>query len=303
MIGTTAAVSALFLYAVTTLLTRFATDRTQSDLGLMVVMLVTVLSAAILLVAAWIFGYAPSTIAWLPVTAFCAAGFFSAFLGRWLMFESVVRLGAARASAFQTVSPLFTALFGWILLSDQPTVSNVIAMLTTLAGLILVTHRGDSDPASASAENIHRGRSNLLLLGLASAAAYALGNICRAYAVRQWNEPLMGTFLGAATGLALQMTIGIKASHLVTRLKNADRSGLWLFAGIGVLGLAAQIFTVVAMRHLPVGEVALIMTATPLLVFPASWVLLRRSEAITVRAIIGLVIALCGIAYLLGKPL
>ena len=319
MAGTAFALAALVLYAATTLLTRLATDSADSDLGLLLVMVVTAVCAGGLLLLQAATGRSPGAFPPIAVLTFCAAGVFSAFLGRWLLFEAVVRLGAARASAFQTSSPVFTALFGWAILADRPSAGALAAMILTLGGLALVADqpaRGPRTVAGALASSLPRASEahpdgppwstrRLLVLGLSSAASYALGNICRAYGVRLWNEPLWGVFLGAATGLGLHLLMSARQSpsKLIRRLLDANRHGMRLFLVVGVSGLAAQICTIVAMRNLPVAEVAAIMTGTPLLVYPVSYLFMRRSEALTAYSAAGLALALGGIGFLVVRPL
>ncbi len=293
-----AALSSLVIYALTTLLTRLATDRVRSDVGVIVVTAVSVLSSLIAVLAMLGNGWMPSSASLGPILAFCASGLFSAYLGRWLLFESVIHLGPARASAFQTSVPVFTALVGWLLLGEQLALKEWAAMATTLFGLLLVSQiRPRNQEVRLSAAR--RWNLRLLGIGLVSALAYAAGHVCRGYAIRVWNEPLLGVLLGAATGLVLQILTGGNIRALWSRLVTSDRTGLGIFASVGLLGMIAQLLAIWAMLSLTTGKVALIMTATPLLVFPASWLFFKRFETITRLTVVGLLLALLGIVYLL----
>ncbi len=298
-LGYLAALSSLIVYALSTLLTRLATDRVRSDLGVMVVTTVGVLSSIAVLLAMLCKGWMPSDTSPGPVLAFCASGLFSAYLGRWLFFESVVKLGPARASAFQTSVPVFTALFGWLLLGEHLGGSDWLAITTTLVGLLLVSQQGSIVKVQVNFGSVRRWNLRLLFIGLGSSLAYAAGHVCRGYAVRIWNEPLLGVLLGAVTGLVLQLLAGGSNRVLWSRLIAADRVGLGIFAAVGLLGMIAQLLAIWAMLSLSTGKVALIMTATPLLVFPASWLFFKRYEIINGMTVFGLLMALIGITYLM----
>jgi len=299
-LGVVAALASLCLYAITTLLTRLATDRVSSEVGLMVVTAVSVVSCVIAVVAMGVAGWVPSGASVGPVLAFCAAGVFSAYLGRWLLFESVIKLGPARASAFQTSVPAFTALVGWIFLGEYLAADEWLAMATTLAGLLLVSQHGSGQQAAGPTHPRLRWDLRLLGIGLASALSYALGHVCRGYAIRSWNEPLLGVLLGAVTGLLLQVLAGGRMRAVWARVAASDRAGLGISAGVGLLGMIAQLLAIWAMLSLTTGKVALIMTATPLLVFPASWLFFKRFESITRYTVLGLLLALSGIGYLVA---
>jgi hypothetical protein len=64
---------------------------------------------------------------------------------------------------------------------------------------------GEPAPAVAKTPAMQRLMQSVLLLGMGSSLAYAIGNVLRGSAVRSWNEPILGALIGAACGLALQV--------------------------------------------------------------------------------------------------
>jgi drug/metabolite transporter (DMT)-like permease len=82
-------------------------------------------------------------------------------------------------------------------------------------------------------------------------------------------------------------------------LRRAARPGVIMFAVSGSLTITAQMCTIMAMRHVPVALVALITLCTPVLVFPASYFLLRNQERMTARTLAGALLALIGVGLLL----
>jgi len=133
-------------------------------------------------------------------------------------------------------------------------------------------------------------------LGVGSALAYGLGNVLRGVGIVRWDEAAAGALLGAIAGLALQLVVSAGIGATLAALRRADRRGVALYAVIGCTTIVAQVFTIAAMAHAPVALVALITLCTPLVVFPASYLLLGNEEGITGRAVFGALLALAGIA-------
>jgi drug/metabolite transporter (DMT)-like permease len=293
------------MFATNIMVSKIAAARIRLDIGYLIAVTVNVLVAALLLgidmaargrVPTWDGG---------GVLLFMGAGLFSTYLGRWFILESIARLGPAKASAFQVSSPLFTAAIAWLALGEHLGAVSIAGIATAIVGLLLVSLPGRRTAAptpaplarpDAAATSWQRWFRSGLALGIGSSAAYAVGNVFRGAAIRHWNELVLGVLIGAMTGLALQLALGRGHSSAVRNLRAADRRGVQLFALSGVLTIAGQLLTVAAMAFTPVAVVSLITLCTPLLVFPASYFLLRNEEGIGVRTLAGGVLTLAGIA-------
>ncbi len=299
VLGTSFACIALVLYAVSTLLTRLGMDRVETDLGFSIAVVMNVVVCAVAVVAQTWARTDPLTIDWRGFGVFVAAGFCSTFLGRWFLFESVARLGAGRASVFSSASPVFTVILAWVFLGERLSTGALAAILVTIVGLILVTDRGSASGSSPS--TTRRAARMALLIGMLSGVAYAAGHVLRAEAVRGWNEPVLGALIGAASGTIAQLVTGAPLKDLLRRLGQANRLGVLLFALVGTANIVAQMLSIAAMKHLPASAVALITASTPLLVVPASHLLLK-GERVTPRALGGLALTSVGVIYLLLVP-
>lgn len=99
----------------------------------------------------------------------------------------------------------------------------------------------------------------------------------------------------ALAGFALQLAFAAWSGGALEALRRADRRGLAYYAGTGATTIIAQSLTIAAMAYAPVAIVALITLCTPLLVFPASYLILRNEEGITGRTLAGAALALAGI--------
>lgn len=136
---------------------------------------------------------------------------------------------------------------------------------------------------------------SVLLLGLGSSLAYAIGNVLRGSAVRIWNEPILGAWVGAVCGLALHLAFSSDKRQLFSRFRVESRSGICLYALIGVCTISAQICTIGSMRYIPLSVATLVTLCTPLLVFPFSHWLFKQQEEITSPVLAGSALTLLGI--------
>ena len=308
--------SALVLFAAGTLVTKAAAQRIDLGLGFLIATTINVIFAALVLGVQLALRAEP--LAWnvQALWLFVMAGGFSTYLGRWFFYESVVRFGPARASVFQVSSPLFTALVAWLVLGESLTLQALAAVALTIAGLILVSSTPNhsmakADEAAAPLEpakttvaasrlgSIKRyALGSVLMMGLASSLAYAIGNVLRGSAIRTWPEPVLGALLGALAGLGLHLIFSRDKAALAARLRRADRQGVLIFALLGVTTITAQMCTIASMRYIPVAIAALVTLCSPLLVLPLSYWLLKNSDRVTVRTVLGCVLALAGIALI-----
>ena len=137
-------------------------------------------------------------------------------------------------------------------------------------------------------------------LAISGSASYAVGNVLRGVAIQEWNEPILGALIGAVLGMTLHFLTSL---HITKRFRNklaqADRIGVLIYALTGVLTIIAQVCVIASMRYIPVSIASLITLSTPVFVTPASYLLLKNREGITLRTICGSALVLAGITIIL----
>lgn len=334
-LGYLLAVAALLLFGSGILVTKFAASRITLDLGFLIATSTNVAFAALALLVQLVLRQEALTWNAQAFWLFAAAGGFSTYLGRWFFYEAVVRFGPAKASVFQVSSPLFTAVIAWLWLGEHLSLVAAVGLGVAISGLMLVSYkpRGQtpdelaaektvvidtanlvakmskpgttstptSRPAPASAFTREKFLQSVLLLGLGSSFAYAIGNVLRGAAVRSWNEPVVGALVGAVLGLALHLAFSPGKRGLVGRLQRANRRGVWLYALMGVCTISGQMCLIGSMRFIPVSVATLMTLCTPLLVFPLSHLLFKNSGDVTRNTVLGGAMALAGIAIIVMR--
>lgn len=300
------ALVALVLFAFNTVLTKVASRRVPIATGFLVAVFANTLVGAVLAAAHLAWAAHPSAFQARSFLLFLLGGVFTTFLGRWFFFESVARFGPARASVFQTSIPVFTVVIAWLWIDEQLTTAQFLGIATTVAGLFLVVWmpggaragQARTGGAVAAAPSSWLFRSSATL-GVAAGLAYAIGNVMRGAALRDWNEPVIGGFLGALSGLVLQVATSRRPLALWGEVVRADRVGVLLFVANGVMMIVAQILTIAAMHYVPVSVSVLITSCVPVFVIPMSYWLLKNEERITATTVGGTALAVLGISIIL----
>lgn len=288
------AMASMASFAVSILGTRMAQPHLSMALGFVVSTTVNVLVAGSVLLIQQLWQAHP--LGWHPQAfmLFAAAGVFATFMGRWLFYEAVARFGPERTSVFQMGIPVFTAAFAWLLFDERLSAPALLGMAVTVTGLLIVGHKRRSKAPRLAGGGFSLAHS-LLILGFGSAAAYASGNLMRGYAVREWPEPVIGALVGATAGLMLHISVTPGKRDLLAQLRRASPRGLGLFVIVGLGNIGGQIFSIGAMRYMPISIAVLLSMCTPLLIFPMSRLLFADSEPWTLKLIGGSALAMAGI--------
>lgn len=312
------AICALIMFSVNVIITKVASSRLDLNTGFLISISVNVLFSGLVLAILFLIGGHNMEFHALGFFMFVLSGLFASYLGRYLYFDSIAKLGPSKASTFMVSNPLFTVVFSWLFLSERLHALELAALFLVLIGLFVVSYVPTNDRSSELSKlngldrlsglrglvslSRLRGLSRLaqpgVMLALMGSICYALGNITRGTAIQDWNEPVMGGFLGALTGLVLQLLLNKKTRTFLIDLRAADKRGVWLYGISGVLTISAQIGHIAAMHYIPVSIATLITNSQPLLVIPLSYFLLKNQEGINVRTIAGSLLVLVGIGVI-----
>ena len=245
------------------------------------------------------------------VVAFALAGICSTYLGRWLVFKSIERLGPSGSAGLQSISPLITAAFGWIFLGEVIGTVGFVGIALGIAGLLAMSIGIDRSqrktvlPTLAMRAGSRRGFiSATLLIGVGSAAAYSLSHVFRASGVRQWNEALLGALIGAVAGLLVLALANYRLMREYVRQVRANPRAARVYLGVGGFQFLAQALVIASMKYIPASMAALISMCTPLVVLPVSYFALRNDERLSWVTVLGIAITLAGITLvvLYGAP-
>lgn len=305
-IGPAAGVGASLMWTFTTLLFTAASQRLGTT---------RVNALRIVLALVWL-GLTHRLLAgtWIPaattrqVVLLAVSGLVGLSIGDWALFASFVSIGPRLATLLCTTSPIFAALFGWLVLGETLNAVAGLGMLLTIGGVAWVVLERPAPGSALVKSNRVRG----VLLALAAAAFQAGGyllskqGIGHGWLPREQHMPpqtatLIRMFFAAISvfpliWLAARMRIGAR-SHLAPIGERERRIGyVYTLCGSFVGPFLGVWLSLVASDRVKLGVAQTLISLTPVFILPlVVWV---YKERVSLRAVLGACIAVAGTALL-----
>jgi drug/metabolite transporter (DMT)-like permease len=186
---------------------------------------------------------------------FAFAGLSAMVFGRSLVFDSIRRLGATRASAVKRLNPFFSVVLAAVFLSEAVTrfdLAGLVAIALAFAILVRTSLMGSDASAPGAATPF------AYAIGAGAALAYAISYIGRKMGLELMDAPAFGTFVSALAGLVgfalLALFFPRHRQNFTGVFKNVDR---YVVAG-GILVSLGQILMFAALAHEKVSTVVMI---------------------------------------------
>lgn len=230
-------------------------------------------------------------VSWVSVTLFGIVGVFQ--LGvRLLAYTGVLKIGASRSSALQSINPLISFTIAIVVLKESATVLTLAGTLLVVAGVVLVSWKAEQELLSF--------RWWHLLLPVGAAILSGVNHPIRRYALSLSNEPLFfSAFMGFVTLIAFAgyMTISSQEPRLVW-----DRRALWPFVCTGILETFSIFLIIKALSIGPVVVIAPIAATYPVWSLIGAKLFLKDVERIGLKAAVGILSVVAGtVAIHLGR--
>lgn len=221
---------------------------------------------------------------------FAFAGVSAMAFGRTLVFSSIRRLGATRASAVKRLNPFFSVLLAALILSE-PVTGPDLAGLGAIAVAFLILVRGSLRHAARAPE------AGPLAYGIGAAAAfaYAVAYVGRKLGLAEMPAPALGTFVSALAGFATFAVLAVfsRAYRPMFRgvFRNVDRPILLsaLFVSVG------QVLMFAALAYAPVSTVVMISSLEIFFSIFLSWLVFRTETRPDGAVLVSASLAVCGV--------
>ena len=226
---------------------------------------------------------------WLSLSALAGLNF-----GDLCLFRAFVLVGSRLSVLMMSLVPPMTALLSYFINGEALTPLDLLGMALTLTGIVWVTReRTPTRPGGPLASPSRIG----LWLAFGGAVGQALGLVLAKYGMGDF-DPFAATqirvFVGAVAYAAIFSVVrwwGRVGSALQDR-RALSLTGMGAFFG-PFLGIS---FSLLAVQRTEAGVAATIMAMTPVIILPFSrWV---RHEHISLRAVLGSIVAVAGVAVL-----
>ncbi|MGB7949667.1 MAG: EamA family transporter [Candidatus Binatia bacterium] len=241
-------------------------------------------------IAVFLSGGIPA-VSWIAVGLFCVIGIFQ--LGvRLLAYTGVLKIGASRSSALQSISPLVASTIAIAMLQESVTALILSGTLLVVMGIALVSWKAERELPSF--------RWWHLLLPVGAACLTGMNHPMRRYALSLSNEPLFfAAFMGIVSLVGFLVYISV-APHPQPMVWN--RQALWPFLCTGVFETVSILLIITALSVGPVVVVAPIAATYPIWALIGAKLFLRDVEQITPKVILGIVSVVAGtVAINLGR--
>ena len=221
----------------------------------------------------------------------CIVGIFQ--LGvRLLAYTGVLKIGASRSSALQSISPLVSATIAIAVLGETTTPPIVGGTFMVIAGVVLVSWKTEREIAGF--------RWRHLLLPIGAACLTGLNHPMRRYALGLSNEPLFfSALMGfvSLTGFLIYMGFSPTKEPLVW-----NRQAIRPFLSTGIFETFSLVLIITAISIGPVVVVAPIAASYPVWALIGAKLFLGDVEKIALKTVIGILSVVAGtVAIHLGK--
>ena len=193
------------------------------------------------------------------------------------MYRATEKIGAVRAGLLRRLIPVFALPCAYMLLSQIPTWRTVLGGAIVIAGVVFYMR---------PSLNLSRRLPSIgVVLGLLSAAAYALAYCLRAAGLRTVPDAALGTLVGASIAVVWFM--------YATMAKHGVRQGFWHLTSdrtpahwrTAIALSAGQLLQFFALKFTSVATVAILGSLEVL--FSATLVLLvSRCEALEIKKLL-----------------
>lgn len=228
--------------------------------------------------------------AWLALS-----GVIGLVLGDSCYFRSLVILGPRRATLLMSSAPVMTALLAVVFLDEHLGWVAWLGIAITLAGIAWVTAERDFH----SDNSPHGSKALGVLLGLGGAAGQAIGLvIAKRVLVGSDIAPLAATLVRMIAATIAIWLFALAARQVRSTLVVLGQASVrWVVVAGAMLGPFIGVWlSLVSVKHIEAGVAATIMAIAPVLVLPLVVLIFR--ERVTLRAVLGAVAAVGGVAML-----
>jgi len=229
---------------------------------------------------------------WLAVS-----GIVGFIIGDYCLFKAYVITGARVAMLMMTLAPVFAAFTAWVMLGEVLSGRSLLAMAITLSGIALVIFTRNPKPSTEAAKSRRRYSMSYPLKGIAyglvAAAGQGVGLVLSKFGMRDY-DPFAASHIRVITGFigfAILFLILRKYKELPKTFRDT-KAMKWLVIGTFFGPFLGVSFSLMAVQHTNAGIAQTIMSLTPVFIIPPA--VMINKEKVTVREIIGALIAVCG---------
>lgn len=220
------------------------------------------------------------------VVGFVLGGLFGGGIGRRWMYLAIEKIGASPAAAIKNAAPVITTALAILFLGERVSLLHWLAIATIVAGITLVTWRKGIGARQMLSVGV--------LAALGSALSYGVRPLFLKYGLDAANLPLTGALIGAVAALVYAAVL-TPNSELWFGLREKS---LGLFAASGILQALGFLALTFGLSGEDVSIVYPVTSTAPLFTLLFTALMLRNTERLTWRIVVGAVAITAGVIVL-----
>lgn len=292
--GEFAAITAAFLWAISSILFSFA----GKQIGSSTLNLLRLSFAALflLIVHTIFFGFPIPLNAslqqwgWLSLSSIIGL-----VIGDLLLFQSFIMVGPRLAMLVMAVSPVISVIIAWIFLKEVLSAIQVVGVLITIIGIsLVVVDRNTNQSTFTSNKRKWIG----ILFAIGAAIGQAIGLIFAKKGLPPDFSALSGVVIRVLVATISVWIFSILTKQIpvhIKKIRTYPATLKYTFAGAVVGPFIGVWLSLVAVQYAKVGIASTLMALTPIFHLPIGKIL---KEDISIQAIIGTIIAVVGVAII-----
>lgn len=239
------------------------------------------------------------------------SGLIGLVIGDGCGFKALVMIGPRLTTLLWSTAPIMATVIAWVFLGERLNLVNMIGISITMAGVSwVVAERKFKSSNHFDLHDEHPDSGTLfkgVMLGLAAALGQAAGLVLSKYAMLDLGstvDAMPASFIRMLASMILIWAYALVRGQLIDTLKGFKHKPAMLFAtGGAIFGPFLGVWTsLIAVMYIPAGIAATLNATTPIWIIPN--VIMFYKEKVTLRAVIGALVAVLGVAILfLGDEL
>jgi len=224
------------------------------------------------------------------------SGIIGLTLGDLCLFSAFVILGTRKTLLIFALSPILAAAIAWILIGETLGIFSICCILITIGGIFWVVSERQNNGAQTSDDK--RKMTLGVLLAFGGALGQASGLVLAKMGMADSVDPLPATFIRMLFAAIAVWIIGVfRRDNIATLKKLKDIKSGWLILAGSISGPFLGVwFSLIAVKNTEAGIAAAIMATVPVLVLPL--VIIFYKEKVSLRALIGAIITVTGVALI-----
>ncbi len=222
------------------------------------------------------------------------SGIIGLALGDAFLFQAYVHIGARLTTVIMALDPVFSALIAWLWLGEMLTAGEAIGILITIFGVAWVV----MEQKNGNGQHSKRDQILGILCGIGAVLGQAIGFVLSKRGLEGNFSPLSGVLIRIIIATAVMWILALFSGKIRDTWSGFEnRSAMNNVIAGSIVGPSLGVWlSMVAVQLIPVGIASTLMAVRPVMLLPLSkWF---YNEKISVRAILGTVIALIGVAVI-----